>query len=98
MRPCRSRTRFRRVDAAAHEGHGPGFRHSNRGACHKRAPIGAEITGQIDMNAYEGKAALVRGIQDRVNAIFTLVSCRFHEFVTPLEMYPGSWRRPPESR
>ncbi len=65
------------------------FATSNRGACHKRAPIGAEITGQIDMDAYEGKAALVKGIQDRVNAIFTLVSCRFHEFVTPPELYPG---------
>jgi aldehyde:ferredoxin oxidoreductase len=64
------------------------FATSNRGACHKRAPIGAEITGQIDMNAYEGKAALVKGIQDRVNAVFTLVSCRFHEFVTPPQMYP----------
>jgi len=64
------------------------FATSNRGACHKRAPIGAEITGQIDMNAYEGKAALVKSIQDRVNAIFTLVSCRFHEFVTPAELYP----------
>jgi aldehyde:ferredoxin oxidoreductase len=64
------------------------FATSNRGACHKRAPIGAEITGQIDMNAYQGKAALVKGIQDRVNAIFTLVSCRFHEFVTPPELYP----------
>jgi aldehyde:ferredoxin oxidoreductase len=64
------------------------FATSNRGACHKRAPIGAEITGQIDMNAYEGKAALVKGIQDLVNAIFTLVSCRFHEFVTPPQMYP----------
>ena len=64
------------------------FATSNRGACHKRAPIGAEITGQIDMDAYDGKAALVKGIQDRVNAIFTLVSCRFHEFVTPPELYP----------
>jgi aldehyde:ferredoxin oxidoreductase len=64
------------------------FATSNRGACHKRAPIGAEITGQIDMNSYEGKAVLVKGIQDRVNAIFTLVSCRFHEFVTPPELYP----------
>lgn len=64
------------------------FATSNRGACHKRAPIGAEITGQIDMNAYEGKAVLVKEIQDRVNAIFTLVSCRFHEFVTPPEVYP----------
>jgi aldehyde:ferredoxin oxidoreductase len=70
------------------KGTGLAFATSNRGACHKRAPIGAEITGQIDMDAYEGKAALVREIQDRVNAIFTLVSCRFHEFVTPPDMYP----------
>jgi aldehyde:ferredoxin oxidoreductase len=70
------------------KGTGLAFATSNRGACHKRAPIGAEITGQIDMDAYEGKAALVKEIQDRVNAIFTLVSCRFHEFVTPPEMYP----------
>jgi aldehyde:ferredoxin oxidoreductase len=64
------------------------FATSNRGACHKRAPIGAEITGQIDMEAYEGKAPLVKSIQDRVNAIFTLVSCRFHEFVTSPQLYP----------
>jgi aldehyde:ferredoxin oxidoreductase len=70
------------------KGTGLAFATSNRGACHKRAPIGAEITGQIDMDAYEGKAALVKEIQDRVNAIFTLVSCRFHEFVTPPESYP----------
>jgi len=70
------------------KGTGLAFATSNRGACHKRAPIGAEITGQIDMDAYEGKAALVKEIQDRVNAIFTLVSCRFHEFVTPPEIYP----------
>jgi aldehyde:ferredoxin oxidoreductase len=70
------------------KGTGLAFATSNRGACHKRAPIGAEITGQIDMDAYQGKAALVREIQDRVNAIFTLVSCRFHEFVTPPEVYP----------
>jgi aldehyde:ferredoxin oxidoreductase len=70
------------------KGTGLAFATSNRGACHKRAPIGAEITGQIDMDAYQGKAALVKEIQDRVNAIFTLVSCRFHEFVTPPEAYP----------
>jgi aldehyde:ferredoxin oxidoreductase len=70
------------------KGTGLAFATSNRGACHKRAPIGAEITGQIDMGSTEGKAALVKAIQDRVNAIFTLVSCRFHEFVTPEEVYP----------
>jgi len=70
------------------KGTGLAFATSNRGACHKRAPIGAEITGQIDMDAYQGKAVLVKEIQDRVNAIFTLVSCRFHEFVTPPDSYP----------
>jgi aldehyde:ferredoxin oxidoreductase len=64
------------------------FATSNRGACHKRAPIGDEIMGKLDMDSYEGKAPIVRGIQDLVNAIFTLVACRFHEFVVPKEMYP----------
>jgi aldehyde:ferredoxin oxidoreductase len=63
------------------------FATSNRGACHKRAPIGDEIIGKLDMDSYEGKAPIVRGIQDFVNAIFTFVACRFHEFVTPKEMY-----------
>ena len=64
------------------------FATSNRGACHKRAPIGDEIMGRIDMDSYQGKAPLVREIQDTVNAIFTLVACRFHEFVAPKETYP----------
>lgn len=63
------------------------FATSHRGACHKRGPIGAEITGQIDMDSYEGKAPLVKEIQDTVNAIFTLVSCRFHEFITSHDFY-----------
>lgn len=70
------------------KGTGLSFATSNRGACHKRAPIGAEITGQIDMDSTDGKAALVKGIQDKVNAIFTLVSCRFHEFVSDPSIYP----------
>ena len=64
------------------------FATSNRGACHKRAPIGAEITGQVDMDTIDGKAGMVIGIQDMVNAVFTLVTCRFHEFVTEHELYP----------
>lgn len=70
-------------------GTGLAFATSNRGACHKRAPIGAEITGQVDMLSYEGKAVMVKKNQDVVNAIFTLISCRFHEFMTPHEMYPA---------
>ena len=65
------------------------FATSNRGACHKRAPIGDEIIGKLDMDSYEGKAPIVKGIQDFVNAIFTFVACRFHEFITPKEMYPA---------
>ncbi|MBN1837701.1 MAG: hypothetical protein JW820_17725, partial [Spirochaetales bacterium] len=42
------------------KGTGLAFATSNRGACHKRAPIGAEITGQIDMGTTQGKAALVK--------------------------------------
>ena len=70
------------------KGTGLAYATSNRGACHKRAPIGAEIVGAVDMDSYEGKAGLVIEIQDTVNAIFTLISCRFHEFVTDHEVYP----------
>lgn len=61
------------------------FATSNRGACHKRAPIGAELMDVIPMDQVEGRAAIVAEIQDRVNALFTLVTCRFAEFVQPLE-------------
>ena len=70
-------------------GTGLAFATSNRGACHKRAPIGAEITGQVDMLSFENKAAMVKKNQDVVNAMFTLISCRFHEFITPHEFYPA---------
>ena len=70
------------------KGTGLAYATSNRGACHKRAPIGAEIAGAMDMDSYEGKAAALIEIQDTVNAIFTLISCRFHEFVTDHEFYP----------
>ncbi|MBT3275524.1 MAG: aldehyde ferredoxin oxidoreductase, partial [Spirochaetales bacterium] len=35
-----------------------------------------------------GKPEMVKDIQDMVNAIFTLVSCRFHEFNASPEIYP----------
>lgn len=63
------------------------FATSNRGACHKRAPIGMEITDQIPMDQIEGRAVLVKEIQDKVNAIFTLISCRFTEFAVPLDQF-----------
>jgi aldehyde:ferredoxin oxidoreductase len=63
------------------------FATSNRGACHKRAPIGMEIMEFIPMDGIDGRAAMVAEIQDKVNAIFTLVACRFAEFVLPVEHF-----------
>ncbi len=71
------------------KGTGLAYATSNRGACHKRAPIGAEIAGQLDMDSYEGKAAVLIDVQNTVNAVFTLISCRFHEFATDHEVYPA---------
>lgn len=63
------------------------FATSNRGACHKRAPIGMELMDVIPMDSIDGRAALVAGIQNTVNAIFTLVACRFAEFVLPVQQF-----------
>ena len=63
------------------------FATSNRGACHKRAPIGMELMEVIPMDSIDGRAALVADIQNHVNAIFTLVACRFAEFVLPVEQF-----------
>ncbi len=65
------------------KGTGLSFATANRGACHKRAPIGAELMGFVDGSSVENKAAMVKEIQDKVNAYFTLVSCRFAEFILP---------------
>jgi aldehyde:ferredoxin oxidoreductase len=63
------------------------FATSNRGACHKRAPIGMELMDVIPMDSIDGRAVLVADIQNCVNAIFTLVACRFAEFVLPVEQF-----------
>ncbi len=63
------------------------FATSNRGACHKRAPIGAELMDFIPMEGLEGRAAMVAEIQNRVNALFTLVACRFAEFTVPTRQF-----------
>jgi aldehyde:ferredoxin oxidoreductase len=68
------------------KGTGLSFATANRGACHKRAPIGAEIMGFVDGSSTENKAAMVKEVQDKVNAYFTMVSCRFAEFVVPPEI------------
>lgn len=63
------------------------FATANRGGCHKRAPIGMELMDVIPMDGITGRAALVAEIQDRVNAIFTLIACRFAEFAVPVEQF-----------
>jgi aldehyde:ferredoxin oxidoreductase len=63
------------------------FATSNRGACHKRAPIGMELMDVIPMDGIEGRAALVAEIQNKVNAIFCLIACRFAEFALPMEQF-----------
>jgi aldehyde:ferredoxin oxidoreductase len=63
------------------------FATANRGACHKRAPIGMELMDVIPMDGVDGRAALVAEIQDTVNAIFTLIACRFAEFALPVEQF-----------
>lgn len=63
------------------------FGTANRGACHKRAIIGDEVLGKIDPQATKGKGPLIRDIQDRVNAVFTLIGCRFSEFAYSNELY-----------
>jgi aldehyde:ferredoxin oxidoreductase len=63
------------------------FATSNRGACHKRAPIGMELMDVIPMDSIAGRAALVADIQNKVNAIFCLIACRFAEFTLPMGQF-----------
>ena len=62
------------------------FATSNRGACHKRAIIGDELF-RMPMDSVEGKPLMTKEIQDKVNALFTLISCRFAEMGIPLEHF-----------
>jgi aldehyde:ferredoxin oxidoreductase len=39
------------------------------------------------MEGIEGRAALVADIQNKVNALFTLVACRFAEFTLPMSQF-----------
>jgi aldehyde:ferredoxin oxidoreductase len=39
------------------------------------------------MDGLEGRAALVAEIQDKVNALFCLIACRFAEFTLPMEQF-----------
>jgi aldehyde:ferredoxin oxidoreductase len=63
------------------------FATANRGACHKRAPIGQELAGILPKDQVEGRAAIVAEIQNRVNALFTLIACRFAEMAMPTAVF-----------
>jgi aldehyde:ferredoxin oxidoreductase len=63
------------------------FATANRGACHKRAPIGQELMGFLPADEVEGRAEIVAEIQNRVNALFTLIACRFAEMGMPTVVF-----------
>jgi aldehyde:ferredoxin oxidoreductase len=48
-----------------------------------------ELMDAIPMDGIEGRAALVADIQNKVNAIFCLIACRFAEFALPMEQFVG---------
>ena len=52
---------------------------SNRGACHLRAPVYIEeiLTQSVDPRSIEGKAELVKRLQDLHAAVDSLILCKF---------------------
>jgi aldehyde:ferredoxin oxidoreductase len=59
---------------------------SPRGACHLRATFYKyELSGQIDANQVEGKAAMFVEIEDRMTMMDTLILCRFFRDLVPWE-------------
>jgi aldehyde:ferredoxin oxidoreductase len=62
------------------------FATSNRGACHKRGIIADELF-KIDRLSYDGKAQILKERQDFVNAMFTMIMCRFTDNAYSMEHY-----------
>lgn len=59
---------------------------SPRGACHLRATFYKyELSGQIDADQVEGKAAMFVEIEDRMTMMDTLILCRFFRDLVPWE-------------
>ncbi len=68
------------------KGVGLGYATSPRGACHLRATFyKPELTGMIDPNAIEGKAAMFVDFEDRLTLFDTLILCRFYRDLYPWE-------------
>lgn len=62
---------------------------SNRGACHLRAPVYIPelLTGEIDRRKPEGKAELVKNLQDFHAALDSLILCKFTSRALKTEHY-----------
>ncbi len=62
------------------------FSVSDRGACHLRATFhNPELSGLLDPEAVEGKAAHLIGYEDRLTVMDTLILCRFFRTLYPWE-------------
>jgi aldehyde:ferredoxin oxidoreductase len=68
------------------KGVGLGYATSDRGACHLRATFyKPELSGMIDPETIEGKAAMFVDFEDRLTIFDTLILCRFFRDLYPWE-------------
>jgi aldehyde:ferredoxin oxidoreductase len=68
------------------KGVGLGYATSDRGACHLRATFyKPELSGMIDPDTIEGKAAMFIDFEDRLTLFDTLILCRFYRDLYPWE-------------
>jgi len=68
------------------KGVGLGYATSDRGACHLRATFyKPELSGLIDPNSVEGKAAMFVDFEDRLTLFDALILCRFFRDLYPWE-------------
>jgi len=82
---------FPGYDPRGVQGHALGYATSNRGGCHLRAyMIGPEALGvpaPIDRFKADGKAKIVKLLQDVSAAVDSLILCRFASFAITVEEY-----------
>jgi aldehyde:ferredoxin oxidoreductase len=68
------------------KGVGLGYATSDRGACHLRATFyKPELSGMIEPDAIEGKAAMFVDFEDRLTLFDALILCRFYRDLYPWE-------------
>ena len=68
------------------KGVGLGYATAGRGACHLRATFyKPELSGMIDPETTDGKAALYIDFEDRLTLFDTLILCRFYRDLYPWE-------------